>query len=157
MQRVHDQAVPIGNPQHAARPTTVAGDPISVAPGFPLQKIGTWLSTVIHSSLDGVVVIDEHGDIALINREAGRLFNYPAAQLAGKSLAVLFPNPARQEQFSQMTGFAAAKVITGRRLRIKLDLQGLRANGEEFIVSAAISRVTIENAVYLAIILRELI
>lgn len=131
--------------------------PFSAVPNFSIEKIGTWLSTVLQSSLDSVIVIDDKCCIQLLNREAGRLFGYPIKQLPGQPLHILFPASCREEQSTQLIHIAAARISTGRRLRIKLDLQGLRANGEPFLFSAAIARVTISDKVFLAMILRELI
>ncbi len=130
--------------------------PMSAASTFPINKIGTWLSAVIQSSLDGVIIIDAHGRIMLSNREAGRMFGYPAEQLPEKPLDILFPPASKKAQSTQISNFATAE-FSGRRLRIKLDLQGLRANGEEFLSSAAIARVMIDGDVFLAVILRELL
>ncbi len=129
---------------------------ISTAADFPIEKIGTWLSAVIQSSLDGVLVVDAAARIVLSNREAGRMFGYPAEQLPGEMIDILFPVASRAEQRAQIKNFAVAQV-SGRRLRIRLDLQGLHAAGQEILINAAIARVIIDERVYLAIILRELL
>jgi PAS domain S-box-containing protein len=140
---------------HPTHVQSAAQEFISNASRFPVDKIGSWLSTVIQSSLDGVIVLDASGQMVLLNREAGRMFGYQATDLLGKPIQVLIPSSLREEHRAQMESFTFAKV-TGRRLRIKLDMQGLRADGSEFLLSAAISRVIIRSEVFLAVILREL-
>ena len=131
-------------------------DFISAIPSFPADNVSAWLSALIQSALDGVVVVDATRKIVLLNHEAERMFGYPTAHLLSKNLEVLLPLRLRDEHRMQMDRLAATRV-TGRRLRIRLDLRGLRANGEEFLIDASISRVTVRGEMFLVVVLRELI
>ncbi|MBI1892337.1 MAG: sensor histidine kinase [Burkholderiales bacterium] len=136
-------------------PTAAPSDAVSVTPHFPIDRIGTWLSSLIQSSLDGVIVIDTCGRMMMINREIERMFARPSLKLLEQPFETLVPKRLRAETRAQLAHFAAAK-MNGRRLRIKLDLQGLRADGDEFTVSASISRISIRGEVYLTLVLKEL-
>jgi PAS domain S-box-containing protein len=132
-----------------------SSDYISTTPQFPPDKIGTWLSAVLQSAMDGVIVIDASGKIVLYNQEADRMFGYGMQQILGKPMDMLLPVRLRSEHRLQINRFAKTR-LNGRRLRIKLDLIGLRANGEEFFIETSVSRVTVRGEIFLAMILREL-
>lgn len=131
-------------------------DFISAISSFPADDMNAWLSALVQSSLDSVVVVDATRQIVLLNHEAERMFSYPTAYLLRKNLEVLLPPRARENHRQQMDRLAETRV-SGRRLRIRADLRGLRANGEEFLMDASISRVTVRGEMFLVVILRELV
>jgi PAS domain S-box-containing protein len=90
----------------------------------------------------------------LLNREAERMFGYSADCLLGKPLDHLLPLRARATHGLQMDRFTFCG-INGGKAHTRLALNGLRANGEEFLINASVSRVTVKGEVFLAIILRE--
>lgn len=141
--------------EHLEHRVIKSTDYISAVPEFPADKVGTWLSAVLQSSMDGVIVVDVERHIVLLNHEAEHMFGYAAPDLLGKSLDMLLPARLRAEHRLQMSRFVAPRV-SGRRLRIKLDLIGLRATREEFFLDTSISRVTVRGEIFLAIILREI-
>jgi PAS domain S-box-containing protein len=140
---------------HLQHEFTDLSESIRATPQFPLEKVGTWLSAVLQSSMDGVIVIDASGQIVLLNREAERMFGYDAQAILCKPMDPLLPTRLRAEHRQQMERFTSAP-LNGRRLRIKLDLIGLHANGHEFFIETSISRVTVRGEIFLAIILREI-
>lgn len=157
MASVDSTAKPRGAMPDLPHPARVAcTDVISVTPDFPLGKIGTWLSAVIHSSLDGVIIVDAKGRIVLANREAARLFALAPDRLLGQPFETLLPARLRPEHRAYLQNCITAG-SSQRRLRIKLDLQGLRADGEEFLASASISRIVLGPTRFLTLILRELV
>ncbi|MBC7503242.1 MAG: PAS domain S-box protein [Herminiimonas sp.] len=135
---------------------TEPNDFISAVSNFPADNVNAWLAALIQSALDGVVVVDATRKIVLLNNEAERMFCYPTAHLLHQKLEILLPARLREEHRLQMNRLAATR-MTGRRLRIRLDLRGLRSNGEEFLIDASISRVTVRSEMFLVVIMRELI
>jgi len=129
-------------------------DYISATFKFPPDKVGTWLSAILQSSMDGVIVIDAFSEIVLLNCEAERMFGHGSKHLLGRPMDMLLPIRLRTKCRMQMNRFVAMG-LNGKRLRIKINLIGVRANGEEFFIDASISRVTVRGEIFLAIILRE--
>lgn len=119
---------------------------------FPVGKVSPSLMSVIHSAMDGVIIVDATRQIVLVNRQVERMFGYPAKQLLEKSLDVLMLPRAVNEQWRHMDRLAATRV--GER-RSKLELKGVRANGEPFSLNASISRVTVHGQLFLALILND--
>jgi PAS domain S-box-containing protein len=95
---------------------------------------------VLDAALDAVVMIDERGRILEFNRAAEAMFGHERADLLGSQMAeVLVPPSLRAEHYRGLEHYletGEGKVI-GRRV----ELTALRANGNEFPVELAISRV----------------
>ena len=119
---------------------------------FPASKVGASLLSVIHSAMDGVVIVDSMRQIVLVNQKIERLFGYPAKQLLEKPLEVLMPTRASGEQRRRMDRLAATRV-NGRRS--KLELKGIRADGVQLSLDASISRVTVHGEMFLALVLHD--
>lgn len=119
---------------------------------FPASKVGDSLLSVIHSARDGVVIVDSTRQIVLVNQKVERLFGYPAKQLLEKPLDVLVPARFDKEQRKRMDRLAA-NCSNGRRN--KVELKGVRANGEPLSLNASITRVTIHGELFLALILHD--
>jgi PAS domain S-box-containing protein len=120
------------------------------------EKIRTWLSAILTSSMDGVVVIDAERHILLVNRETERMFGHQAGQLTGRSLDILIPPRLHKENRLQIGSLAATR-IDDRRLRLRLDLIGVRSTGKEFLIDASVSRIAVSGSIYFAIVLRQLL
>jgi PAS domain S-box-containing protein len=102
--------------------------------------------------MDGVIVIDATRHIVLVNHKAEQLFGYSATQLLDRSVDVILPARISAEQRRRMERLAAMR-SNGRKTR--LGLRGVHANGEEFPISACISRIYAHGETFLAVTLRD--
>ena len=97
-------------------------------------------SAVLDSALDGVITIDHEGRVLEFSAGAERIFGHDAEASIGTELAELVIPPSLRERHRTAlrrcveTGEGA---ILGRRI----ELSGMRADGSEFPVELAISRV----------------
>lgn len=137
------------------QPIALANPRFAIADGFRADLLGNWLAQLIRSADDGVLIVDAALRIVLINTEATRMFGYGTTELLDRPLQSLLPERIRTDYAYHLTRFAATRVA-GRRLRIKLDLRGLRCTGDEFYVGASLSRLVVNHESYLSIIVREL-
>lgn len=121
---------------------------------FPASKVGPSLLSVIHSAMDGVVIVDSTRQIVLVNQKIEHIFGYSAKQLLEKPLDILMPPRTSGEQHRRMDRLAATR-LHGKRS--KLELKGVRADGELLSINASISRITIHGELFLALVLHNTI
>ncbi|HTN65291.1 MAG TPA: PAS domain-containing protein, partial [Burkholderiaceae bacterium] len=138
--------------QSEPTPTQSAFAPSAVSASA--HKVSAWLLSSFHSAMDGMVVADATRQIVLLNREMERMFGYPAKRLVGQPLDVLFSILSHADYSPQIRD-CLARGEAEPEARIKLELQGIRANGEEFPLDASISALTTEGEHFLAFVLRE--
>jgi two-component system, LuxR family, sensor kinase FixL len=101
-----------------------------------------WRS-IIHSAVDGIVVIDANGRVEAFNPAAERLFGYSEAELMGQNVNMLMPSPYHEEHDGYLARYLAtgqAKIIgTGR------EVTGRRRDGTTFPVHLSVGELTVEG------------
>ncbi len=142
-------------PDSLAIPVTSNKTRFAALPEFPDGLLGAWLTSFAQSSDRGVLIVATDHRIVLVNSTAGEIFGYSTAALLGLAIEALLPDRTRASYIAQLARFAAMRVA-GRRLRIKLDLKGRRANGEEFYLGTSLSRLAVKGEVFLVVIVQEL-
>ncbi len=124
-------------------------------PEFSEGVLGAWLTGFVRSSDRGVLIVASDHRIVLVNGAAGQIFGRHGTDLLGQAIDTLLPYRTRSASMAQLERFTAMRVA-GRRLRIKLDLKGRRANGDEFYLGVSLSRLAVKGDVFLVVIAQEL-
>jgi len=101
-------------------------------------------AAILNSALDCIVTIDHEGCIKEFNPAAERTFGYRKDQVLGRQLVDLIIPPAFRERHRQ--GFARYR-DTGetRVLGKRLEMTAVRADGTEFPVELAITRIPLDG------------
>lgn len=96
----------------------------------------------LQAALEGIVTVDGEMRIAMVNPAAERMFGRSAAELLGCDLAVLVPERLRELHVRHMQRFMGSDL---RELPMvqRGQMTGLRANGEEFPMEAALCKVEV--------------
>jgi PAS domain S-box-containing protein len=95
---------------------------------------------ILEAALDCVITIDHEGKVVEFNPAAERTFGYTREQVVGKEMAELVIPPSLREQHRH----GIARYLStgeGRLLGKRYELVGMRADGTEFPVEVAITRV----------------
>lgn len=94
------------------------------------------LRAVFDAAADAIVVSDEQGRILAFSAAAERLFGYRAAEVIGKGVELLMPEPHR----SSHAGYMRRYLQTGeaRIIGIGREVTASRANGEVFPIALSI-------------------
>jgi PAS domain S-box-containing protein len=91
----------------------------------------------VESSPSGMLMVDQHGRILLVNREIERLFGYGRAELVGEKVEMLVPERFRSDHPAHRTGFFGAP--KARPMGMGRDLYGLRKDGTEVAVEIGLN------------------
>ena len=100
-----------------------------------LKEAAGRLAAVIDTSLDGVITADDEGTILEFNPAAERMFGVSAAEVVGASVDLVVPAERRAALRRLLAG--EDRELLGRRL----EMNARRADGEEFPVELAITRI----------------
>jgi PAS domain S-box-containing protein len=112
-------------------------------------------AAIVDSALDCIVTIDHEGRITEFNPAAEHTFGYPRDEVLGKHLADVIIPPSLREKHRH--GFARY-LATGeaRVLGKRIEMTAVRADGSEFPVELAITRIPLEGPPFFTGYLRDI-
>jgi PAS domain S-box-containing protein len=121
-------------------------DPVNVA-------AGRWRA-VVDSAVDGIIVIDARGEIEVFNHAAERMFGYREAEVVGKNVSVLMPEPDR----SRHDGYLAHHIQTGERkiIGIGRSVTAVRKDGQPFQVHLSVGEFEVDGVKHFTGIVHDL-
>lgn len=113
-----------------------------------------WLSAVIDNIVDGIITIDERGNIESFNPAASKIFGYSEAEVVGKNVNMLMPEPYDSEHDGHLDNYAKTHVkkIIGKSRKE----QGLRSDGSTFPMELEISELEIDGVGHFVGITRDI-
>jgi PAS domain S-box-containing protein len=99
--------------------------------------------SVVDNVVDGIITIDARGLIRSFNPAAERIFGYQAAEMVGRNVAMLMPEPYR----GQHDGFIANYLKTGdaRIIGIGREVVGQRRDGSVFPLELAVGEFRLDG------------
>jgi two-component system sensor kinase FixL len=101
------------------------------------------LRSILETSPDAIIMIDENGMIESFNAAASRLFDYPAEEVLNKNVNILMPEPYR----AQHDGYISHYRRTGEKRVIGIGriVVGRRRDGSTFPMELAVGEITVGN------------
>lgn len=99
-------------------------------------------SRILMIAEDGIVSVDAGQKITFFNLKAEEMFGYRAEEVLGQPLAMLLPERFRGAHLARVAAFGAGKTAS-RPMNARGRIAGLRRNGDEFELEAAITKVAV--------------
>ena len=118
------------------------------------KRAQNWLSELLRSAPDGIIIVDREGRIVLANDQAGLHFGYTTEELTGQSIEILVPDRQRRSH----TEHRARYIATPRRRNMGegLELLGQRKDGSFFPVEISLSPIETAEGLWVAGIIRDI-
>ncbi|MAC45450.1 MAG: hypothetical protein CMI12_01170 [Oceanospirillum sp.] len=117
------------------------------------------LRSILDTTVDGIICIDQQGIIIRFNPSAERLFGYSSQEVIGTNISMLMPEPYR----SQHDGFLKNHLnkrsetdASSHAVGLGREVVGLKKTGETFPLYLAVSEVITEQKIFYTGIVRDL-
>lgn len=112
------------------------------------------LNTILDTVPDPTVIIDIHGSIVSFNAAAVRQFNYKEAEVIGRNVRILMPEPYRSEH----DGYIRRYLATGEKRVIGIDriVVGRRKDGSTFPMKLVVGEVKAGDRIFFTGFVRDL-
>lgn len=108
-----------------------------------IQENEVRLRAVVETAVDGIITIDSKGSILAANAATERLFGWPVAEILGRNISILMPEPYHSNHDNYLRNYLSGqnpKVIgQGREVMAK------RRNGSVFPIRLAVGRANSEH------------
>lgn len=92
---------------------------------------------VVDSAPNGLLMIDPHGTIMMVNKQVEAMFGYSREELLGNRVEMLMPERFRSNHSTYRRGYFSGP--TSRAMGVGRDLPGLRRDGSEFPVEIGLN------------------
>ncbi len=120
-----------------------------------LEKSHYQLQSVIRNVMDGIIMIDEHGEIQGFNPAAEEIFGYSQQEALNSNLKMLMPEPDR----SRHDGYLKHYLETGQSKILGVrgrEVVASRKSGEEFPMEMSVSEMVLGGHRYFIGITRDI-
>ncbi len=103
---------------------------------------------------DAIIIVDQHGDIVMVNTQTENWFGYTRDELHGQAVEQLIPERFRQNHRHYLNDYIAQAV--SRSMGAGADLFGLRKDGSEFPVEISLSPLKTRKGLLVTSIIRDI-
>jgi PAS domain S-box-containing protein len=109
---------------------------------------------LLEAAPDAIVIVDERGEIVLVNARAEELFEYSRDELIGRSIEVLLPRGMRRRHIGHREQFMSEP--RARPMGAGMDLLARRKGGSEFLAEISLSPLETEAGLLVSTSIRDI-
>jgi PAS domain S-box-containing protein len=149
------EAWPDHGPNVRPEATPAASAPASRGPARVLQPSDLGIGILFDRLGEAVIVADDQGRIALLNKSAQTLFGWPLEEARGMPLENLMPERMRQAHRQGIARYRATGHGTYIDTEALLQLPALRRDGTEFLIEMTLSPLEVPLGRFAVAVIRD--
>ncbi|MDH3611657.1 MAG: PAS domain S-box protein [Gammaproteobacteria bacterium] len=112
-----------------------------------------YFRNLLESAPDAMIIVDEVGEMAIVNAQAEHMFGYDREELLGNKIEMLLPDRVRESHIGHREKYASKPNL--RPMGLGMDLVGQRKDGSEFPVEISLSPVSTPKASFVSSVIRD--
>ena len=121
-----------------------------------ISKMGeseVFFRNLLESAPDAMIIVDETGQVALVNGQALLMFGYERDEMVGQKIETLLPESLREQHVGYRSSYSNRPTL--RPMGQDLDLIAERKDGSEFPVEISLSPVETKSGRYISSVIRD--
>jgi PAS domain S-box-containing protein len=142
-----------GAQEYLAKPFSIAELLIRARSLIALKRGSELVRRLIECAPDGMVIVDQHGKILMINAQTETLFGYQRSELLGRPVELLVPERFRGRHPGHRGAYFDSPKV--RPMGSSLDLCGVRKDGSEFPVEISLSPMKMNGGLIVTAAIRD--
>jgi PAS domain S-box-containing protein len=127
------------------------GRKISLPPDLASSE--PFFRNLLESAPDAMIIVNEKGEIVIVNEQAEEMFGYDRGQMIGKTVEFLLPARFRGRHIDHRNAYTNKPSL--RPMGLGMELQGCRSDGSEFPVEISLSPVSTATGSFVSSVIRD--